>query len=284
VSREVLGRQWGERPLTVGIPHSPELVAASQEEPWVTPGKPSVPKRIHELPYATVEKHGAREAAGAPIDVSTDPRIPSHVYHVTTDKDAVTRTGRLKASPGIGGLGGVHAPVVSITTDRSQAMQIHKDLKFAARLGQRFGESEPEYPSDRTEWGTGLVKHLQGQSKKEGWEFSGAQSPAQLKGYGLGDWMTHYHMERWSKHPQRHEVSVNPVLLGEHWRNVDPRKVGIVRVAREDIAKTGAMVTDFDLPREAPQPGRTRHGLSEIRIHGDVRVRPPRARQTRLSI
>lgn len=255
------------------IGHSPELVRLSQDEPWIHPGGRTTPKAMHELPHAAVMAAGAKEVSGSPIDISTDSRIPSHVYHVTTDKPAVMASGQLRPSGGAGGLGGHHVPVVSMTTDRNQAMQIHKDLKFVGDLAQRFAAHEPAYGEDRTEWGTGLVNHLTKTAEKEGWNYKGAEAPHQLAHYGTSEWMSDFYQRRSSLHPQRDKVNVNPVVLGEGYRNIDPKKVGIIRIPKEDIAGTGAMVTDFDLPRSPIEPGRTRYGLSEIRAHGNVPVR-----------
>lgn len=250
----------------------PASIQARAKDPYI-----GVPSSVLEPGQEAYRVHPSPEQpSGAPIRGKAipvdDPRIPEHVYHMTTNLPAVEKSGVLLAS-GAGGLGGDRADeIVSMTISKDIAFQLADDVKFTAGLADRFAESEPDIdfdgelkkwvrksdgnPIGRSEWGRELVSTLSDQAAKEGWEF-GAASDIQYTTYGMGDWLRQYFTQRESR-----TGTLNPIFFSDAGEllAIDVNKIGVVVIPKNNL-RTGALLTDFDLGRGS---------LEEIRLYGDV--------------
>jgi GNAT superfamily N-acetyltransferase len=201
-----------------------------------------------------------------------DPRIPPVVYHVTTNLPAVMAAGRLKAG-GVGGLGGdPDDRMVSMTIDREIAEQLVDDIRFNAKIeGLQRGRPRATWDEEKKVWtdepiasSYAITEALTAKAKEEGWEFGPDEfAEHQRRTYNAHDYLNWYFTQRASKTGKR-----NPVFFFEYGAGVDPDKVGIVSIPKADL-RTGALLTNFDVGEN--------YGLSEIRLYGDVPVRPPEA-------
>jgi hypothetical protein len=193
-----------------------------------------------------------------------DSRIPDTVYHVTTQADAVERSGMLKASGGDRGLGGPDQDrIVSMTTSRDTANRIAEDLHWTSTLAHKVGP-DPSVGHRTPERKNLILDHLVGQSKREGWDYSATadwlRGGHSTDSYGLGDHLSQYMSTRESKAGIQ-----NPVILGGgQFHKIRPERIGIVHIPKHNL-DNGAQITNFDLDRQG-------HGLSEIRSYGDVPI------------
>jgi GNAT superfamily N-acetyltransferase len=249
-SIEFLGADGAWHPLkpeapAAGAPRSPQVVVPADALPVGT-----------DVQHITSPRINGQVIRGRKVISPSDGRIPDTVYHVTTDKPAVEAS-RVVEARGEGGLGGdKNDRVVSMTIDRAIAEQLVVDIKFNAVIHQT--------PI------TDVPKALEAQAQAEGWLQKWLDSglydkngvPLDHLKYDAGDWLTHYFNVRSSA-----TGVVNPIFFGGGGKGVDPAKVGIVEIPKENL-NNGALLMDFDLA--------DRISLKEIRSYGDVRIAEPK--------
>ena len=196
-----------------------------------------------------------RQPSGSPVRGTVirpdDPRIPEVVYHVTTDLPAVQESGVVRVG-GAGGLGGDQRDqIVSMTINRDIADRLAEDIRLNATVMKLDGQSAYEY--------------LEQVADREGWGASWRNQPfvaggrvAEWTQYGPHDILIQFFSAR-----NTATGKTNPLFFGTEGAGVDPEKVGVVEIRREDL-DNGALLTDFDLGKGY---------LEEIRSYGDVRIK-----------
>jgi hypothetical protein len=238
--------------ITPGVASVGEPGAAVAKQGFI-----SVPEGTLPVGHGKIYKGDATQAGGAPvrgIDVISpeDPIIPDVVYHVTTNRPAVMRSGVLKAG-GKGGLGGDEGDqIVSMTISKDVADQLAADMKLVATA---YKDPHP-------------VAVFTAQAQAEGWGekwlksnlFTPKGRPAAVtQKYSVKDWQIAYFNMRPDKQ--------NPLIFGDALKGVNPKNIGIVKVPKASL-KNGALLANFDID------GRT-GGLQEIRSYGDVPLKAP---------
>lgn len=213
------------------------------------------------LPYSKLafkETEGLPYFRGTPI-LYEDPRIPETLYHVTTNKPAIIKSGKLKAS-GEGGLGGDAVErVVCFTTDSVSAKNIKEDLRLVVEMAQ--------YKGTDIAISEQVIARLQKQSIDEGWDFLKhwgypEESFTYLKSsYTPHDWSTQYFVAR-----QTAIGKTNPIIFtnDDILKQIKLKDIQILEVPRSRL-KTGGLICDYDI-------GDTTYGLSECRIYSDVDI------------
>lgn len=209
-----------------------------------------------------------RAPNGAPIrgrGISwQDERIPTTVYHVSTDAPAVRKSGRLIAG-GVGGLGGDRRDrIVSMTISKPIADDLKENMRLVAQLAREHRETEPGTDANADE-SRKLVGKLSDQARSEGWDWDQGRWMADkdhvARNYGFKDWLNHYYMSRDSA-----TNKPNPLFYSslEDLRKIDPAKVDVIPIPKSAL-NNGAQLTDFDLGNGS---------LEEIRSYGDVPLTP----------
>ena len=228
-------------------------------EVWNGPGQP------HREGWGDRLEADTTVLAGQPMQHS---ELPDTIFHVTTDKPAVEKSGVIRASAGgeKAGLGGSHKEVISTTVDPHVAQGLEDDMRNYAMYAAS-GDVE------------GVMTHLYEEHEKRGildkfdnlqrqygtYASRRDQNDSPDPGGTIDNMFSLYYSARRQKTGER-----NPVILGgvgkedSPWYHVDPDKVGTIKIPRESIP-SGTLVSSFDI-------GQT-HGLEEARVHGDIPLR-----------
>ena len=243
---------------------SPLIRAASGSEPRII--VPDDPARYGErIVNNRVVQPNGEVVRGTPLSAD-DAIIPDEIYHVTTNAPAVRSSGMLKAS-GEGGLGGSpRDQIVSFTIDKEIATQLAEDLKLASEISRLdVGEVRT---LKRLEASKRITTRLLQQMTEEGWDSEGfrriTSSEIVQTTYNSHDWLTQYFTFRASATTP---AKRNPLFFtgAERLRRINPNDVDVIAVPKRSL-RTGAMLTNLDLDNP--------YGLREIRLYGDVPVKP----------
>lgn len=216
-------------------------------EVWNGPGRP------HREGWGDRLEADTTVLAGQPMQHS---ELPDTIFHVTTDKPAIEKSGMIRASAGgeKAGLGGSHKEVISTTIDQGVARGLEDDMRNYAMYA---GSGDVK----------GAMTHLHEEHEKRGMDFHPVQLMYDLTGEdNPGSTIDHlfstYYSNRASRTGER-----NPVILGgvgkkeSPWHQVDPDKVGTVSIPKESIPDE-TLVSSFDIGNH--------WGLEEARVHGDI--------------
>ena len=257
---------------------SPLIRAASGSEPRII--VPDDPARYGErIVNNRVVQPNGEVVRGTPLSAD-DAIIPDEIYHVTTNAPAVRSSGMLKAS-GEGGLGGSpRDQIVSFTIDKEIATQLAEDLKLASEISRL--DVGKVRTLRRLEASKRITARLLQQMTEEGWDSEGfrriASSEIAQPTYNSRDWLNQYFTYRSSAtsppliSPEalvqgRAPGKRNPLFFtgAERLRRINPNDVDVIAVPKRSL-RTGAMLTNLDLDNP--------YGLREIRLYGDVPVKP----------
>lgn len=243
---------------------SPLIRAASGSEPRII--VPDDPAQYGErIVNNRVQQPNGEVVRGTPLSAD-DAIIPDEIYHVTTNAPAVRSSGMLKAS-GEGGLGGSpRDQIVSFTIDKEIATQLAEDLKLASEISRLdVGEVRT---LKRLEASKRITARLLQQMTEEGWDSEGfrriTSSEISQTTYNSHDWLGQYFTFRASATTP---AKRNPLFFtgAERLRRINPNDVDVIAVPKRSL-RTGAMLTNLDLDNP--------YGLREIRLYGDVPVKP----------
>jgi len=195
---------------------------------------------------------------GRPLNIE---EVPEVVYHATVDLPTVLKQGVLRGQVGGGGLGGGQRSGVSVTTKAEEALLIVREFRRAAEIA-RGGDLSVLLPQWAREDARlaglpedALDKLAQNFVREYQWR------QKEYPQYGADNAWTSYRtylITRQSAGGPR-----NPILYGtvEQYAALDPEKLGVLSIPRENLYASGALV----VPRD--------DALSEIRVYGDVPVR-----------
>lgn len=201
-----------------------------------------------------------------------DPSIPDTVFHVTASAGEIGTDGVLRIGKGGGLGGGVDGPerLVSFTTSRKIADQLAADFELRRQVSVAAAEGGLDAVTDllRVEsQRLGMPKVSPARSDK----LVGSQGrvidyewEAYLDGdgHGLDSGFRHFLSQRETAGGPRNPIFTNDNNLLD-WASKKADDIKVVEVPKENLAASGAAITDFD---------RGTGFLDEIRVYGDVPV------------
>lgn len=277
---------------------------------WVPPGRDAARYRI------PVDHSGNILASGFAVKIED---LPEDLYHVTTNLLNVHRSGRLLADPssvspkGLGQFGWTYA--VSLTTHPFIAAQLAHDLRNVIALAKikdpehfipRGSRGEIErgktaqqvvlellnWRKAKADFGMAMLRQMEKMAEREHWgeafrremrdfiEISRASRRGEepLIRNGFMDYIGWYYDLR---HMYTGAALRDPVFMGNYlgYRSMDPDLVGIVKIKKSTLEKTGALITAMDHPTLNPLVrNATRNdpmylkyeSLYELRHFGDI--------------
>ncbi len=194
------------------------------------------------------------QKVGTFIDIN-DSRVPPELFHVTTNREGVSNSQRLRTTTADGkGFGGADRNVVSFSGTKEKALQMHADLEDYVRLRQ--AQSNTEIFNAVNDFS---AKYDIPKERKDAVLKSLTQEKDLADGPTRHSAMTQLFNER-----ETATGIPNPVIFdNDSWETMSPDNIALLSVPKDRVESTGAAVSYL---QSGASP-------EEFRVHGSIPVK-----------